>query len=141
MYTSFVNQPINRFNEGNDVKELEKLTVYYNSSCPVCDAGIAKQKRHETNCSITWVDIHTTQAAAKELGIDIELIRERLHVRDETGRMNVGASALATLWQHTPSQKWLAKIMRFTAMNWLAEKFYNLFANALYRWNRILKHW
>jgi predicted DCC family thiol-disulfide oxidoreductase YuxK len=123
------------------VKKLEQLTVYYNSACAVCDAGIAKQKELTTSCDITWVDVHTTPAAAKELGIDIELIREKLHVRDETGKMNVGASAMAALWRQTPSQLWLAKIVNFPALHWLAEKLYNLFASALYRWNRVLKHW
>jgi predicted DCC family thiol-disulfide oxidoreductase YuxK len=123
------------------VKELEQLTVYYNSACPVCDAGIANQKEQETSCSITWVDVHTNPAVAKELGIDIELIRERLHVRDETGKMNVGASAMATLWKRTPSQQWLEKIMHLRAVHWLAEKSYNVFAKTLYRWNRALKHW
>jgi predicted DCC family thiol-disulfide oxidoreductase YuxK len=127
--------------EGNHMKKLEEITVYYNSACPICDAGIAKQKELTASCDITWVDVHTTPATAKELGIDIELIRERLHVRDETGKINVGASAMATLWRRTPSQKWFAKVMQLPAINWFTEKSYNLFAKALYRWNRVLKHW
>lgn len=123
------------------MKELEQLTVYHNSACPVCDASIAKQKKLKPSCDIIWVDVHTTPVAAKELGIDIELMRERLHVRDETGKMNVGASAMATLWRRTPRQRCLEKIVRLPVMNWLAETSYNLFAKVLYRWNRVLKHW
>lgn len=123
------------------MKKLEELTVYYNSACPVCDAGITKQKEQRMSCDITWVDVHTNPAAVKELDIDIELIRERLHVRDKTGKMNVGASAMAAIWQQTPSQQWLARIANLPTMHWLAEKSYNLFAKALYRWNRVLKHW
>jgi predicted DCC family thiol-disulfide oxidoreductase YuxK len=123
------------------MKKLEELTVYYNSACPVCDAGIAMQKGQKTSCTISWIDVHTNPDAAKELGIDIELIRERLHVRDEIGNVNVGASAMSAVWQRTPSQHWLEKIIRLPVMNWLAEKSYNLFAKALYLWNRVLKHW
>jgi predicted DCC family thiol-disulfide oxidoreductase YuxK len=141
MYTPFTNESRKRLKKGDHVKKTEQLTVYYNSACPVCDAGIGMQKAQKTSCGITWIDVHKTPDAAKELGIDIEHIRERLHVRDETGKLIVGASAMAALWQQTPSQQWLAKIVNFPAMRWMAEKSYNLFAKTLYRWNRILKHW
>ncbi|MGH8588498.1 MAG: DUF393 domain-containing protein, partial [Gammaproteobacteria bacterium] len=36
--------------------------VYYNSACPVCNAGIKDQRRRMEACGIEgieWVDVHT----------------------------------------------------------------------------------
>jgi predicted DCC family thiol-disulfide oxidoreductase YuxK len=117
------------------------VTVFYNSACPVCDAGIENQKNKMQGCSVVWVDIHRDPSAAKELGSDLELVRERLHVKDGTGRIIVGAAALVLLWGKTPTQKWLKYLMQWPLMLWIADACYNKFAKILYRWNRWKKHW
>ncbi|HEY0062793.1 MAG TPA: DUF393 domain-containing protein [Telluria sp.] len=114
-------------------------TVYYNSACPVCDAGICYQRTRVDEGSVTFVDVHANPGLAAELGIDIELLRERLHVRDADGALQVGDQALAALWAHTPGQRWLAPLTN--RLGWLTGPLYKLVARALYRWNRWRGNW
>jgi len=114
-------------------------TVYYNSACPVCDAGVCYQRAKMDPSSVRFVDVHTEPDVARELGIDIELLRERLHVRDSSGLLLEGDSAFAALWSQTPGQRWLAQLMR--PLRWLSGPAYRLLARLLYRWNRWRGNW
>jgi len=114
-------------------------TVYYNSACPVCDAGVNRQRGKMQDCAVTWIDVHARPELAQELGVDIELLRERLHVRDAAGTMHVGERALGVLWSQTPGQHWLAWLTR--SFRWLAGPLYNGVARSLYLWNRRRRHW
>jgi predicted DCC family thiol-disulfide oxidoreductase YuxK len=117
--------------------EPERITVYYNSACPVCDAGIC-HLRARMAAGVDWVDVHTQPEVAAQLGIELEAIRERLHVRDAQGLMQVGDLALAQLASRSHSQFWAQLIRRF---HFLSGPLYQLFARLLYRWNRRRGHW
>jgi len=116
-------------------------TVYYNSACPVCDAGITAQKTKMQTCNIEWIDVHTHPDAALEIGADLAAVRERLYVKDADGNIQIGIAALAELWAKTPGQKWLGRIAQWPVMDALLALAYNTFAKGLYRWNRWKKHW
>lgn len=124
---------------GMDTTNTPAATVYYNSACPVCDAGIRRQRGKMHDCAVNWVDIHARPELAQELGVDIESLRERLHVRDAAGKMHVGDRALALLWSQTSGQRGLAWLTR--RFGWLSRPFYNSVARGLYRWNRLRGHW
>ena len=119
----------------------DQIKVYYNSACPVCRAGINSQKEKMQGCSVDWKDVHLTHQFAKELGTNLEFVRERLHVIDETGKLRVGFEAFITIWQHSPSENWKAKVSSFPIMRQLLNIFYNIFAFLLYRWNKLNKNW
>lgn len=123
------------------MKDTPKTTVYYNSACPVCDAGIASQKSKMQACNIAWVDVHTRPEAALELDAELESVRERLHVRDETGHVAIGATALVALWERTPGQQPWGRMAKWPVIRALLPLAYNAFAKCLYRWNRWKKHW
>jgi len=118
---------------------MEHTTVYYNSACPVCDAGICYQRGKMDGSAVEFVDLHTRPDIAQELGIDLELLRERLHVRGADGRMQVGDRALAALWAQTPGQRWMAWLAR--RLGWFTGPLYNIAARMLYRFNRRRGHW
>jgi predicted DCC family thiol-disulfide oxidoreductase YuxK len=123
------------------MKQIPSTTVYYNSACPVCDAGIASQKEKMQGCNIEWVDVHNNPAAVLELGTDLESVRERLHVKDEAGHIAIGAPALAALWANTPGQRFWGRIAKWPVARDVLGLAYNAFARVLYRWNRWKKHW
>lgn len=118
-----------------------QTTVYYNSACPVCDAGITSQKGKMQACNIRWMDVHNNPAAALEVWADLEAVRERLHVKDATGHIAVGAPALAVLWAQTPGQRFWGRMAKQPVLRSLLSVAYNLFAKGLYRWNRRKKDW
>lgn len=114
-------------------------TVYYNSACPVCDAGIAFQRQRMQGCNVDFVDIHSRPDRAAELGVELESLRERLHVRDADGAVQVGDRAFAALWAQTHGQRWMAWLVR--RLYWLSGPLYNGVARILYCWNRQRGHW
>ncbi len=122
---------------------MAKTRVYYNSACPVCDAGIRLQQRSLSGreAEIEWIDVHADNAAAKEVGGDLEFVRERLHVVDGAGRLRVGNEAFVALWRLTPGQGWLARIGDLPLVRTLFRWAYNAFAAGLYRWNRARRRW
>ena len=117
------------------------IEVYYNSACPVCKAGIDGQKGKAASCEIAWRDVHHDNKAATEVASDIEFVRERLHVVDEHGELKVGADAFLALWRNTPQDAWKVRLLGSPLIKPLAIAAYNVFAVALYRWNRWMRHW
>jgi predicted DCC family thiol-disulfide oxidoreductase YuxK len=122
---------------------MEKLKVYYNSACPVCDAGIRGQKQRMGGCPINveWIDIHSHPEMLEEIGAAQEFVRERLHVVDETGELRIGAEAFRALWKHTPGQAAMARLAGLPVLRVLARGTYNALAALLYRWNRANRRW
>ena len=118
--------------------------VYYNSACPVCNAGIKDQRQRMEKCGIKdieWVDVHHNPDAVSEVNSSLEQVRERLHVKDDHGELNIGIDAFIHLWRQTPNQRWLAELLQLPVIRPLARLAYNGFARLLYCWNRALKHW
>ncbi len=118
--------------------------VYYNSACPVCNAGIKDQRRRMEACGIKgieWIDVHTHPDVVSELGAPLEKVRERLHLKTSAGQIDVGADAFLDLWSQTPGQQWLANLLRLPVLKQLMHLTYNIFARLLYRWNRVKRHW
>jgi predicted DCC family thiol-disulfide oxidoreductase YuxK len=122
---------------------MAKVKVYYNSACPVCNAGIEGQRRRMLDCAtqVEWIDIHRDADAVCEIGADREFVRERLHVLDENGEIRIGAEAFEALWRHTPSQTRWAALLRLPLVRTLARWAYNGFAFGLYAWNRSKGRW
>lgn len=122
---------------------MAKTKVYYNSACPVCAAGIAGQRGRLDGCSaeVEWIDVHADNARAAEVGAELEFVRERLHVVDESGAKRVGAEAFAVLWALTPGQGWLARLSRLPVIRTFLRWAYNGFAAVLYCWNRWNRRW
>ena len=122
---------------------MAKVKVYYNSACPVCDAGIKDQRERMESCKAQaeWIDIDQHPEALEELGVRQETVRERLYVVDEDGKTQIGADAFAVLWAKTPQQKSLSWLIRLPLIKQLARLFYNGFAALLYAWNRKKRRW
>ena len=122
---------------------MSKVSVYYNSACPVCKAGIGAERRRMEACNVDveWIDIHRDPARLEAIGASQEFVRERLHVVDDAGVVHVGAAAIGTLWSQTPRLSALAAMLRMPVIRGVAGSAYNVFAAGLYRWNRWRGRW
>lgn len=124
------------------VHDSEKtIKVYYNSACPVCNAGIKNQKSRISDCHIDWNDVHTQSGVHNEVSPNLELVRKKLHVRDKKGNIKVGIEAFEVIWRNSPNEHWKAKIISLPVIKQISVFLYNVFAEALYRWNRWKRHW
>jgi predicted DCC family thiol-disulfide oxidoreductase YuxK len=122
-----------------------KLTVWYNTKCPVCNAGIAWQRNRLVRAAraglIEFRDINLEPEALSRFGASLENVRRRLHATDAEGRLHVGADCAIAIWQATPSHAWLGRLLSLPVIHAVVMFGYDRFADALCAWNRWKGHW
>ena len=128
---------------GNMMKH--RLTVWYNTRCPVCDAGIDWQRNKllaaVRSGAVEFRDINEQPDALARYGATLDDIRRRLHATDEAGRLIVGADVAVALWQITPGQGWLAALFGNRVTLPFTRFFYDRFADGLFAWNKRKGRW
>src|SRR5262245_53572615 len=111
------------------------LTVWYNTKCPVCDGGIARQRtrlmRAARAGAIEFRDINLEPDALARFGAGLEDIRRRLHGVDADGRLHVGADCAIETWLRTPGDAWLGRLLGLPVVRQVARFGYDRFADAL----------
>ena len=90
---------------------------------------------------VEWVDVHRNPERLAPLGLELEDVRERLHLLGPAGQLEVGAPALLTAWSLQSRWRWLLRPMSWPGLRSLTAWAYNAFARQLYRWNRRQGHW
>ena len=122
-----------------------RLIVWYNTRCPVCDAGIDRQRNKLIAAveagTIEFRDINLEPQALAAHGASLEDVRRRLHATDEAGRLIVGADVAIAIWRVTPGERWLATLLGNPAVRPVTRLLYDRFADLLYAWNRRKGHW
>jgi predicted DCC family thiol-disulfide oxidoreductase YuxK len=122
-----------------------RLTVWYNTRCPVCDAGIVRQRNKLRALvrarAIEFRDINEEPDALAAHGASLDDIRRRLHATDDTGRLLVGADVAIAIWRMTPGEGWLATLLGNPVTRPLTRFTYDRFADALWTWNRWKGRW
>jgi predicted DCC family thiol-disulfide oxidoreductase YuxK len=121
------------------------LTVWYNTRCPVCDAGISRQRRRLIQAvkagRIEFRDINLEPDALAPHGATLDDIRRRLHATDGNGNLLVGADVAIAVWRATPGEGWLAALFGSPVLLHLTRFAYDRFADLLYAWNRRNGRW
>jgi predicted DCC family thiol-disulfide oxidoreductase YuxK len=122
-----------------------KLTVWYNTKCPVCDGGINWQKNRLVRAvradAIEFRDINLEPAALARFGADIEDVRRKLYGLDAEGRLYIGADCAIEIWRRTPRDAWMARLVGLPGIRQIARFSYDRIASLLYAWNRRKGHW
>ena len=122
-----------------------QLTVWYNTKCPVCNAGIDWQRSRLVRAAragiIEFRDINLEPEALGRFGATVEDVRRRLHGVDADGKLHVGADCAIAIWRVTPGDGWLANFVGLPGIWQIARVGYDRFADLLYAWNRRKGHW
>jgi predicted DCC family thiol-disulfide oxidoreductase YuxK len=122
-----------------------RLTVWYNTRCPVCDGGIARQRRRLIRAAragaIEFRDINLEPDALARFGAGLEDIRRRLYGVDAEGRLFVGADCAIEIWRRTPGDAWLGRLLGLPLLRQISRFAYDRFADRLYAWNRRKGRW
>ena len=122
-----------------------KLTVWYNTKCPVCNAGIEWQHSRLVRAAqagvIEFRDINLEPDALRPFGVEVDEVRRRLHAVDENNELHVGANCALEIWLRTPGDIWLGRVLGLPVIRQIARFVYNRFADVLYTWNRWKGHW
>ena len=122
-----------------------RLVVWYNTCCPVCDAGINRQRNRLIDAvaagTIEFRDINLEPEALAAHGASLADVRRRLHATDQDGRLLVGADVAIAVWRLTPGEGWLAALFGNPVVRPLTRFVYDRFADLLYAWNRHKGRW
>ena len=122
-----------------------QLTVWYNTKCPVCNAGIDWQRSRLVRAAraggIEFRDINLEPDALARFGASLADVRRRLHGVDADGRLHVGADCAIAIWRATPGDHWLAWLVGLPGIHQISCFGYDRFADLLYAWNRRKGHW
>ena len=122
-----------------------KLTVWYNTKCPVCNAGIDWQRSRLVGAAragvIEFRDINLEPDALARFGATLADVRRRLHGVDADGRLHVGADCAIAIWRATPGDGWLASLVGSPGIHQISCFGYDRFADLLYAWNLRKGHW
>ena len=92
-------------------------------------------------CPVVWNDVHSDDNLVRELDSDLEFVRERLHVVDASGELQIGFDAFLAIWRNSPTEGGKARLFGQPIVRHLCRISYNLLAVLLYHWNKCLKHW
>jgi len=124
---------------------MSGLVVWYNTRCPVCDAGIDWQRNKLLAAvragEIEFRDINQQPDALAAFGVSLDDIRRRLHATDAAGRLIVGADVAVAIWRVTKGEGWLASLFGNRVTLPLTRFAYDRFADALFAWNRRKGRW
>jgi predicted DCC family thiol-disulfide oxidoreductase YuxK len=122
-----------------------KLTVWYNTKCPVCNAGINWQQsrlvRAARSGAIEFHDINLEPDALSRFGVSVNDVRRRLHGLDADGQFYAGIDCAIAIWLRTPGDAWLGRIIGVPGVRQVAGFGYDRFADLLYAWNVRKRHW
>jgi len=122
-----------------------KLTVWYNTKCPVCNAGIERQNgrlvRAARAGAVEFRDINLEPDALARFAAGVEDVRRSLHGVDADGRLHVGADCAIEIWLRTPGEAWIGRLLGLPAIRQITRFAYDRFADRLYAWNRRKGHW
>jgi predicted DCC family thiol-disulfide oxidoreductase YuxK len=124
---------------------IPKLTVWYNTKCPVCNSGIERQNRRLVRAVrsgvIEFRDINLEPNALARFGAGVEDVRRRLYGVDPDDRLYVGADCAIEIWRRTPGDFWLGRALGLPVLRRIARFGYDHFADLLYAWNRRNGRW
>jgi len=121
------------------------LTVWFNTKCPVCDAGIRHQQSKLLSAvkagRIEFMDINLQPDALAAYGAGVDDIRRRLHATNENGKLLVGADVAVAIWARTPGETWLARLFAAPGVIQVTRFAYDRFADLLFWWNKRKERW
>lgn len=127
------------------MSRLPKLTVWYNTKCPVCNGGIEWQRsrlvRAARSGAVEFRDINLEPDALARFGAGVEDVRRRLHAVDAEGHLHRGIDCAIEIWLRTPGHAWAGHLLGLPVIHQIARFAYDRFADLLYAWNRQKGHW
>lgn len=113
---------------------MEKIYILYNGRCPICRAEIEQYARRAAACGapLVFEDLHAVALDGWHLTPDQAM--RRLHARLPDGSHISGIAAFATIWDHLPRMRWMARAVRLPVIGPVVRRAYDhLAAPALYR--------
>jgi predicted DCC family thiol-disulfide oxidoreductase YuxK len=104
-----------------------KLTIFYDSQCPLCSAEINQLRSLDVNGKLLFEDLHAPDLMKRYPYIDMVHANRILHGQLEDGQMIYGLDVTCRAWAAVGKHRWLA-VLRWPVIRWIADLFYLFFA-------------
>ena len=89
--------------------DADRVTIYFDGSCPFCTAEIDHYKRADRNEKLELIDV-SSDAFAGDDQITCAQALARFHVRLADGQQLSGARGFVEVWRALPSWRWLSRL-------------------------------
>lgn len=103
-----------------------RVTVWYDSKCPLCIREIALMRRLDDARAIDFVDANIASGCP----VDRRDLLARFHAQEHGRPIVSGAAAFAVMWRAIPALRPIGRVARFRPVLWLLEGAYRLFLRA-----------
>ena len=113
------------------------LTVFYDSSCPLCMAEMRELARLDVAKRLRLEDLFASDFSDRYPHIDRERAITVLHGQLDTGEVVLGLDCTRLAWQMVGRKKWLA-VLRWPLIKPLADWAYLFFARHRERFSYLL---
>ena len=104
-----------------------KLTVFYDSNCPLCMKEMLHLHECDNDGLIKLVDLHAAELANSYPYINKDRAMKKLHGQLDSGEMLYGLDVTCKAWTLVGKYHWL-KILRWPIIKPLADMSYVFFA-------------
>lgn len=101
-----------------------RVTVYYDGSCPLCRREIGFYKNSTGADLIRWQDVSQTSDGQVATDLSCQQAMARFHVRAADGTLKSGASAFVELWLSLKYWRWMGNLFAHPSGIWFLEKCY-----------------
>jgi predicted DCC family thiol-disulfide oxidoreductase YuxK len=78
---------------------MEKLKIYYDGLCRVCEKEILHYKKVDTHNRLAFIDITLDSFDASEHGLNRQLVQKYFHVKNKDGEIISGVGAFNLIWK------------------------------------------
>ena len=112
----------------------QKLTVFYDGSCPLCSREIKFYKNCNGSDQINWIDL-TTANDQPAPGLSKSAAIARFHVMQSDGAILSGSQAFAQMWCTLPGFKYLGRFVQTWPISVLSEFAYRGFLKVRKLWH------
>jgi len=112
-----------------------KVTVWFDSSCPLCQREIALMRRLDKGGAISFIDACDLDGTCP---IDRAELLARFHA-EEAGKLLSGAAAFAAMWRAIPVLRPLGLLAGWKPVTPLFEAAYRRFLRVRPRLQRLLR--
>lgn len=100
-----------------------RVTVWYDSGCPLCAREIQVMRRLDRKGAVNFVDIER----AADCPVGRSALMERFHAREAGKPVVSGAAAFAAMWRAIPLLRPFGLLAKWPPVLWLLERMYRGF--------------
>ena len=106
--------------------EATQSVVYFDGSCPLCNAEIGYYRRSDVAEALCFVDVSKTNVELDK-GLNPQQAMQRVHLRTREGKLVSPAAAFVEVWSRLPNWKWVAQVAALPGAISILEFCYKMF--------------